>query len=289
MKARVKRLLGERAVRAVQRLGRFRWLLKARRVREEGARLRDQPWTIAKFVLSDPETHSYTYELANEDELVDFSAALLGIERARAAAYLAEVETDPELGPRLRRRTRWRIDAKWRLPLGNRLLWYVLARALKPRLAVETGVFDGLGSLLLLRALERNSAEGVDGRLLSIDLDPGAGWLVPERLRGRWELVRGDILEDLEPALAGRAVDLFVHDSVHTEEFQRFEFELALRQAGPLLCVVDSSGRELSVLRELCAEHGGREAYFLERPARHFYEPDGTSVAVFERAGRSVS
>jgi hypothetical protein len=282
-KERIKRLLGDRAVRVVRRLGRFRVLLKVRRVREEGARLRDDPLAIAKFVLLDPETHSYSYELANKDELAEFSASLLGIEPSMAAAYIAEVDEDPELGSRLRRRTRWRIDAKWRLPLGNRLLWYVIARAAKPQLAVEAGVFDGLDSLMLLRALERNASEGVDGRLLSIDLDPDAGWLVPERLRSRWEFVRGDILEDLEPALADRAVDLFIHDSVHTERFQRFEFELALRHAAPRLHVVDSSGLALPVLRELCSERGGRHAYFLERPARHFYRPDGTSVGVFER------
>jgi hypothetical protein len=281
-KERVKALVGDRGIRAVRRLDRFRVLLKARRVREEGARLRDHPLIIAKFVLLDPETHSYSFELDNKGELADFSASLLGIEPSSAAAYLAEVDADPELGQRLRRRTLWRIDAKWRMPLGNRLLWYVIARAAKPRLTVEAGVFDGLGSLMLLRALERNAAEGVDGRLLSIDLDRTAGWLVPERLRQRWELVYGDILEDLEPALGGRAVDLFIHDSVHTERFQRFEFELALRHAGRRLHVVDSSGLELPILRELCAERGGRHEYFLERPARHFYRPSGTGVAVFD-------
>ena len=51
------------------------------------------------------------------------------------------------------------------------------------------------------------------------------------------------------------------------------------------LHVVDCSGLTLPVLRELCAEHDGRHAYFLERPARHFYKPEGTAVAVFERGG----
>lgn len=282
MKAVLKRMAGERGTRALQRLGRFRFLLKARRVREEGARVRDHPLAITKFVLLDPETHSYSYELANRDELVEFGASLLGIGRTEVAAYLAEIDSDPELGTRLRRRTLVRIDAKWRMPLGNRLLWYVIARAVKPRLTVETGIFDGLGSLMLLRALERNAVEGVDGRLLSIDLDPHAGWIVPDRLRGRWEPVFADILTDLEPALGGREVGLLIHDSVHEERFQRFEFELAFAHAATPLYLVDCSGLTLPVLRELCAERGGRHAYFLERPARHFYEPAGTSVAVFE-------
>ncbi len=269
----------------IRRMGRFRFLLKARRVREEGARFREDPVNVARFVLLDPETHSYSYELGNREELVAFCASLLDIPPSDAAAYLAETDGDPELGARLRRRTLLRIDAKWRLPLGNRLLWYVVARAVKPRLVVETGIFDGLGSLMLLRALERNAADGVDGRLVSVDLDPEAGWIVPERLRGRWEPVFGDILTDLEPALRGREVDMLIHDSVHEEGFQRFEFGLALANAADPLYLVDCSGLMLPVLRELSEERDGRHAYFLERPARHFYRPPGTSVALFERGG----
>jgi hypothetical protein len=72
---------------------------------------------------------------------------------------------------------------------------------------------------------------------------------------------------------------------VHTEEFQRLEFDIALRHAAPELWVIDSSGRELGVLRRLCERHKARFEYFLERPRRHFYKPPGTSVAVFRAAG----
>ena len=268
----------------IRRMGRFRFLLKARQVRLEGARFRDDPVNVARFVLFDPETHSYSYELRNREELVDFCASLLGIERSVAAAYVEEALTDPELTTELTRRVRWRIDYKREMPLGNRLLWYVVARAAQPRLVVETGIFDGLGSLMLLRALERNADDGVDGRLVSIDLEPESGWIVPDRLRARWEPVFGDIFTDLEPALRGREVDMLIHDSVHEEDFQRFEFGLALENAGDPLYLVDCSGEMLPVLRELSDERGGRRDYFLERPARHFYKPPGTTVAIVERA-----
>ena len=126
---------------------------------------------------------------------------------------------------------RWRIDCKRDMPLGNRLLWYALVRAVKPRLTVETGIYQGLGSLMLLRALARNAEEGVEGHLISIDFDPGSGWLVPERLRDRWTPLFGDIEADLEPALADRDIDLFIHESDHNERLQRFEFGTALAHA----------------------------------------------------------
>jgi hypothetical protein len=78
-------------------------------------------------------------------------------------------------------------------------------------------------------------------------------------------------------------VDVLIHDSVHEESFQRYEFGLALEHGDGPLYLVDCSGLTLPVLRDLCAERGGRHEYFLERPARHFYKPTGTSVAVFER------
>lgn len=285
LKQAFKRVAGQRGIRLAQRLGRFRFLLKARRVREEGARFRDDPFTIAKFVLLDPETHSYSYDLGNTDELVEFASAQLGAERSDVRAWLAELDADPELHAELRRRTRGRIDAKRRMPLGNRLLWYVVVRAVKPRLIVETGIWDGLGSLMLLRALERNAGEGAEGRLLSIDIDPEAGWLVPSQLAGRWEPVVGDILTDLGPALGDRRVDVFIHDSVHEEDFQHFEFGLALEHAAERLYVLNPNGEELGVLRELASRSGGSHALFVERPAGHFYRPPGTALARFDSLG----
>jgi hypothetical protein len=63
--------------------------------------------------------------------------------------------------------------------------WYAVVRALKPQLIVETGIKQGLGSLVLLAALERNAGEGGSGRLISFDIDPFSGWVVPQRLRAR--------------------------------------------------------------------------------------------------------
>jgi hypothetical protein len=261
----------------VRGLGRFRFLLKLRQVRGEGVRFRDDPLNVARFVLLDPETHSYTYHLANADELGPFLSRLTALPADEIAGYVEEVAEDPELGERLSRRVRWRIDSKRELPLGNRLLWYALVRAVKPRLVVETGIHHGLGSLVLLRALERNG----QGELISFDLDPASGWLVPERLRSRWRPVFGDIERRLDEELTGRRVDVFVHESSHDEALQRIEFAAALAHAADELYVVDSSGFEVGVLAQLCRAHEAEHELFVERPMRHFYRPVGTAVARF--------
>jgi Methyltransferase domain len=85
---------------------------------------------------------------------------------------------------------------------------WCLARHLRPKRIVETGVARGLTTRVLLEALERNGR----GRLWSIDLPPllerglaqETGAAVPERLHERWTLLRGSsrkLLPDLVAAL----------------------------------------------------------------------------------------
>jgi predicted O-methyltransferase YrrM len=130
---------------------------------------------------------------------------------------------------------------------GKKLL-YVAVRTLRPRLVVETGPFNGASSTFLLRALEAN---GGDGRLVSFDLPDARdalgfpipegrepGWLVPDDLRPRFELVLGDTRQTLRRRLAGERVDLFFHDSLHTTRHMLFEFRTAwrhLRRGGVLV------------------------------------------------------
>ncbi|MBO0684766.1 MAG: class I SAM-dependent methyltransferase [Candidatus Dormibacteraeota bacterium] len=113
----------------------------------------------------------------------------------------------------------------------GRLAW-CLTRHLRPQRVVETGVGRGFTTSVLLEALERNGA----GHLWSIDLRPTVergrqtevGVVVPERLRGRWTLLRGSSRRRLPGLLAELGgVDLFLHDSLHTSRNMRFELEQA--------------------------------------------------------------
>jgi len=102
-----------------------------------------------------------------------------------------------------------------------------------PAKVVETGVARGVTSRVILEAFERTGT----GHLWSIDLpamDPSLhheiGLTVPRVLRGRWTYVAGTsrrrlptLLEEMGP------IDLFVHDSSHTERNVRFELDHAWR------------------------------------------------------------
>jgi hypothetical protein len=135
-------------------------------------------------------------------------------------------------------------------------LLYVIARALRPKRTIETGISSGYSARLILEALERNG----EGHLASIGIDvfgrtarPGEaptplqnrkiGWLVPESLAHRWSLHVGTSEEHLPALVAGgrRDLDLFLHDSLHQYPTMRWEYTTAFPALadGGLLCSHD--------------------------------------------------
>ena len=122
-----------------------------------------------------------------------------------------------------------------------RAIWR-LVRHLKPAKVVETGVGHGVTSRFILEGLRRDG----EGQLWSIDRQPierewqeQVGLAVDERLRDRWSYIRGSSRQRLPGLLAKLAqIDLFVHDSLHSERNVRFELDRAwphLRAGGAIV------------------------------------------------------
>lgn len=270
IKQRSKALVGPRGVQTVRSLGRFRWLAKVRAIHRQGARIRDDPRSRLRYVLFDPEFDNFTYELDNADALVETLARLLGRSQAELAGYLAETASDPALTTELGRRLRWRLDMKTRPPLGRRYSWYVLARALKPSLIVESGTQDGLGALALLRALRRNAAEGHPGKLLSVDTLATAGWLVPASERADWRLVIGSADEVLARTLGETPVGLFIEDTGAPDDVVRREIEAVLASVAPGAVFV--AGNTSSTMQAVSREHGLDVVEHRDRARNHFFQ-----------------
>ena len=112
-----------------------------------------------------------------------------------------------------------------------RAVW-CLTRHLRPARVVETGVARGITSHFILEALAQNGA----GHLWSVDLPPPRdrnlhaqiGSAVPEGLRDRWTYVRGSSRRRLGKLLAQLGeIDLFIHDSRHSERNLLWELDHA--------------------------------------------------------------
>lgn len=122
-------------------------------------------------------------------------------------------------------------------------------RVLQPEAMIETGVAHGSSSWIILNAMHLNKK----GKLYSIDLpnndtnsaynfdssQPATGWMVPETLKGQWELHLGyaqEILPELLNKL--KQIDIFFHDSDHSYEHMKFEFDMSapfIRKGGVLI------------------------------------------------------
>ena len=112
-----------------------------------------------------------------------------------------------------------------------RAIW-CLTRHLQPTHVIETGVARGVTSRFILEALERNGV----GHLWSIDLPPPldpelneqVGAAVEGQCRRRWSYIRGSSRRHLPRLLASLPrLDLFFHDSIHTEYNMRIELDQA--------------------------------------------------------------
>jgi Methyltransferase domain len=118
-----------------------------------------------------------------------------------------------------------------------RAIW-CLARHLRPNNVVETGVAHGVSSRFILEALDRN---GGNGHLWSVDHPPlehvwheQIGMAVGGRYSARWSYIKGSSRRRL-PNLFSQLgqIDLFVHDSLHSENNVTFEIDSAWAAVRP--------------------------------------------------------
>jgi hypothetical protein len=223
------------------------------------------------YLLFDPEPDNFTYEIANVRELARWTATVARSDLGEVEAYLAEPVHDPVLSARLHESTRGRWLWTKRSPaFGKRLGWYALARVIRPTLIVETGVHDGLGSLLLLRALQRNLEEGHMGRLVSFDVNPRAGWLVGQD--ALWDLRIQSSRVGLPRVFQelGQA-GMFIYDGWHSYEDERADLELAAEHLDPRGVLLSDDAQVTHALADVCRDRGLAYLSFQEIPVGHFY------------------
>ena len=105
---------------------------------------------------------------------------------------------------------------------SRRIGWYIIARILKPKIIVETGVDKGLGSVILAEALIKNKSEGFFGKYYGTDINLNAGYLFDDIYSEMGEILYGDSIESLSNL--NEDIDLFINDSDHSAVYERNEY-----------------------------------------------------------------
>jgi predicted O-methyltransferase YrrM len=147
---------------------------------------------------------------------------------------------------------------------GRRLGWYAMARVLKPRVVVETGVDKGLGSVVLCAALLRNAAEGAPGRYYGTEIIRGFGPLLAGPYAATGSILWGDSIESLRD-LPG-PVDLFINDSDHSAEYERQEYAAIAGKLSPDGIIIGDNCHVTDELAKFSEAQGRRFLCFREEP-----------------------
>ena len=228
------------------------------------------------------EVTNFTYDLTPRNllHLAAFLAQASGAEVARVQALMRELDLDEALRAHIRRATLaspdlHHADASPRY--GRRIGWYVLARLLRPRFVVETGVDKGLGACVLAAALLRNAAEGAPGRYLGIDRNPQAGWLFAGPWSSVGRVVHGDSLEELARL---ECIDFLLHDSDHAPDYEAREYEVALPRLSDGGIVLSDNAHASDALWGFASRTKRRYLYFAEEPRAHWYRGGGIGLAL---------
>lgn len=229
------------------------------------------------WLVHNRETTNYTYDLddLNRDQLCWFISAVTDAGIGKVRSWMRELETDSELLGALTKRlssnpTR-RICAT-EPHLARRFGWYAIVRAIEPESVVETGTHLGLGSCVIAAALLRNG----HGRLTTIDIDADSGYLIAEPWAKVIEKRVGSSVAELAKL---RDVDMFLHDSLHTYEYETKELSVVEPNLSANAIVLSDNAHDSAALSQWAERTGRHYLFFKEQPVNHWWPGDGIGVA----------
>ncbi len=238
---------------------------------------------MARWLIGSREVTNFTYDLKprNARYLAHFLAGALGVDAAAITGYCDELAGAGEIQEHLASYARYApisplLDDVARF--GRRIGWYAVVRAIKPRLVVETGVDQGLGSLVLCEALRRNRLEGSDGRYLGLDINPRAGAILSSPWTDVGRLRIGDAIESI--GRLDTPVDLYVSDSDHSADYEYREYLAMAPHLSARAPIIADNAHVTDSLCRFAEETGRTFAFFREEPADHWYAGGGIGLSL---------
>ena len=228
-------------------------------------------WVKLRTPLSN---HYYDLDHFNLEEITYFLSQNFRISIEVVNEYLAEILDIKKIDSEIREQ----LPAGVRYGFGRRIVWYAAIRILKPKVVVETGVHQGMGSYVVCRALEMNESEGFEGHAFGTEINPNCGQLIPTRLRRFSTILIGDSLESLEDLDV--KVDIFVNDSNHDITYEYNEYLAIQNKLSKQNLIIGDNSHASNSLRKYCHEQE-RDFYFLpERPLNHWYLGAGVGFSL---------
>ena len=237
---------------------------------------------LFRWLLTSKETTNFTYDLdeSNKRYLALIIADVTDDSFDLIETYIKEIDADSELRAHVSNsiiRSDMAFSADQEVHFGRRFGWYALARALKPKVVIETGVDKGLGSCVLTAALRRNVEEGHEGRYYGIDIDPAAGYLLSENYAKHGSMVYGDSIESLKRF--DGMIDLFISDSDHSADYEAKEYHTVANKLSRRAVIIGDNSHATDKLLEFSLKTNRHFIFFQEKPKNHWYPGAGIGVS----------
>ncbi len=244
--------------------------------------------TVPRYLrwLFDSREHTnYTYELSklNKRHMACLCRAVTGCPLSQCMEFVRELDEDSSLLEHIieARRAKGNPACDYHAGYARRTLWYVLTRITKPSVVLETGLDQGLGSIVLSAALLRNQADGHPGKYIGVDIDPSAGWLLNGKYREVGEIRIGDSLKVLSEI--GESIDLAVLDSSHTPDYETNELRILDAKLKQSAIVISDTGDYNDELLNFAEATGRDFLVFREALIDHWYPGNGNGIAFKSR------
>lgn len=234
------------------------------------------------WLFQSKEYTNYTYDLAqiNKQYLATLVASVTGRSHGEIFTYMKELENDEILRDHIRtvtQSTELKYFSDNNIYFGRRLGWYAFARAIKPRVIVETGVDKGLGSCVLTAALMKNQQEGYTGYYYGTDINPNAGYLLAGKYKEYGQILYGDSIKSLEKL--DKEIDLFVNDSDHSAEYEALEYETISNKLTRFAIILGDNSHITTKLVDFALRTNREFVFFQEKPLNHWYPGAGIGIA----------
>ncbi len=257
-------------------------LLTFYRARIAWAYYRGPLFRLVKWLFRSRELTNFTYDLdeTNQRYLAAMIADVTGREFAAVTAYIEELEADRELRAHIENATKssdLAFMADDQVRYGRRVGWYALARLLKPKVIIETGVDKGLGSCLLTAALMKNKQEGHDGRYYGTDINPRAGYMLSGEYADHGSILYGDSIDSLKRF--DGVIDLFINDSDHSADYEAEEYRAIAGKLSAEAVILGDNSHCTDKLLEFSLETNREFIFIHEKPRDHWYPGAGIGLS----------
>lgn len=233
-----------------------------------------------RWLFNSRETTNFTYEItpSNKRYLAALIAEVVEKPYAEILGYIAELENDSNLKAHIQAVTaKAGRFADTEARYGRRVGWYAIARAMKPKVVVETGIDKGLGSCVLTAALARNKEEGCPGYYYGTDINPRAGYLLSGAYQQYGKILYGDSISSLRNLQT--EIDLFINDSDHSAAYEGAEYETIRGKLSTRALILGDNAHSTDQLLNFALATQRQFLFFHEQPQEHWYPGGGIGIA----------